>query len=210
MRKLILVLIAASTGMHAFAQGEDNPPLKSTKPRSAIVRPSHCPKIYITTSTGINNNTGVVGFNFEMPVDKNISVDAGAGISTWGSKVTASGKYYLNPCQRGWAFGLGFTYNTGIDGYESKMETIYGKELVKMNLQSCTNIFFAAYRYWNLGKRYNRFFLEFGWSVPLSGGNRYEMVYGDPLSDASRQAMNILSPGGPIVACGFSFGIYSR
>lgn len=212
MRKFSLTILIAITCLNAIGQVKDEPPAKSTKHKSAIIRPSRCPKAYITTSTGLNNNTGLIGFSFDIPVEKYISVEAGAGtgpgISTWGYKLAVSGKFYLSPCQRGWAFSTGLTFNTGIQGYKSTLETIYGDETVKMNLNSQINVQLSAFHYWNLGKRNNRFYAQAGWSIPLSGGSSYEVVSYSPLSDNSKTMMSILSPGGPIIACGFSFGIY--
>jgi len=209
MKKIALTLLMGIIGMNTFAQDANTPPKKATKKKTPIVRPIHCPAIYISTSTGINNSTGLLGFSIDVPVDKNISIEGGPGISSWGYKVYIGAKYYLQPCQRGWAFGTGLTYNTGIQGYQRNMETVTGySENVQLNLNPQTNILFAAYKYWNLGKRYNRFYMELGWSVPLSGGNKFDQTLGDPIDDRSTKTMNFIAPGGLIAAVGFSFGVH--
>lgn len=205
-----MALLISLVSTYTFAQDNaDEPPKKTTKSRVAILRPKKCPKAYITTSTGINNNTGLVGFNFDIPFAGTYAIDAGAGISSWGYKMAIAGKYYFSPCQRGWAIGLGFTQNTGIDKYTGSMETVSGTtEQVEVDLHPQTNLFLSAYHYWNLGKRYNRFYTQFGWSIPLSGGDRYKQVGGNPISESSRNTLDLLAPHGLIAAVGFSFGIY--
>jgi len=209
MKKLTLALLFCLPGLFAVAQNRNEPPVRETKKKERIVRPVHCPKLYITTSSGINNNTGVIGFNFDVPVGPEISLDLGVGTGTWGTKLYAGGKYYLEPCHRGWAFGTGITYSSGLTNFHQNLETIYyNSEEVVLDLNPQTNILFAAYRYWNLGRRYNRVYLELGYSAALSGGDKYTEVAGNPLTNNSDKVMRLLAPGGLIIACGFSFGVH--
>lgn len=211
MRKITLVLLILLTSIHTFAQDEhDTPPKKKTRKKGAIVRPTKCPRFYITTSTGINNNTGLVGFNFEVPVSDNITLSPGAGLSSWGYKLSLSGQYYLQAiCQKGWGFGLGLTYNTGSSKFNTELETIYRTtEKVTLDLYSQTNINLTACHYWHLGKRSNRFYTQFGYSVPLSGGDKYRQIDGPPINNKSKDFVDLMSPHGIIAAVGFSFGIY--
>ena len=88
------------------------------------------------------------------------------------------------------------------------LETIYGTtEEVGLNLNPQTNIFFAAYHYWNLGKRYNRFYIEPGYSIPLSTV-KYVQKTGDPITSESAHRIKLTSPGGIIISAGFSFVIF--
>jgi len=217
MKKIALTIFTLLFGLHVIAQQTDNPGRKQeTTPtkreprkRKEIKRPLRCPAIYIGTSSGINNNTGYIGGSIDFPIAKFFSVEGGIGTSTWGIKVSAMGKYYLSPCQRGWAFGVGVTHSTGLQNFEDKnLETVNGTEDVTLNLNPQTNICLAAFYYWNLGRRYNRFYLEAGWSVPLSTGNKFDQLTGDPLTNNSVNALNLISPGGLIIAAGFSFGVH--
>ena len=209
MKSYILSILICLVGVPVFAQNNNEPPRKETKKRDALIRPNICPSIYITTSTGINNNTGVAGLSFDVPIEKYLSAELGAGRSTWGYKLYLGGKYYTKPCHRGWAIGTGITYNTGIDGFQQNMTTIYNTtETVTFNLHSESNVLIAAYYYWNLGKRYNRFYLEFGYSVPLSNQSKYDQISGDPVNNTSANAIKLLAPGGLIAAVGFSFAIH--
>ena len=144
-----------------------------------------------------------------MPVSKSVSIDAGPGTGTWGYKVYLGAKYYLRPCHRGFAFGAGFTYCPGVHNDQHDLTTIYGiSEPVVYNKNPLTNILFAAYKYWNLGRGYNRIYMELGWSVPLGNYDKVTQVAGDPISSDTRHALNSNAPGGPILAAGFSFGMH--
>jgi len=216
MKKISLLSVVLMLSIHVFAQDTDEPvkhrgdhPPKKEVEKPKILRPLRYPSFYINTSTGINNNTGLLGLSFDVPVAKYFSVEAGAGISTWGYKFAALGKYYLQPGHRGWAFGAGITHSTGLQNTQQNLQTVDGNtEEVGLNLNPQTNVFLAAYRYWNLGKRYNRFFLELGWSIPVSGGDKFDQVSGTQITSTSVSTMNLLSPGGLIIGAGFSFGVY--
>ena len=209
MKKIPLTILIALIGVSAFAQSTDVQTENVSKKKKTIVRPAHCPAIYVTTGTGINSNTGILGFSFDVPVSKNVSIDAGPGTGTWGYKVYAGAKYYLRPCHRGFAFGAGLTYCPGVYHDQASMETIFGNnEVVTYNKNSRTNMLFAVYKYWSLGKKYNRFYLEFGWSVPLDHTDKITQVDGDPMTSKSLHDLGSTAPGGPIIAAGFSFGMH--
>jgi len=215
MKKIALFCLTLLLAFSVFAQDTDervkrkeDKPSKKEAVKPKISRPLRCPNFYIGVSTGLNNNIGLLGICFDVPVGKNYSVDGGVGISTWGYKFAASGKYYLQPCQRGWAFGAGVTYSTGLQNTQQNLENTNNvTEEVGLNLHPQTNIFLAAYRYWNLGQKYNRVYLELGWSAPLTSGSRFDQVSGEPINATSVSTMNLLSPGGLIIGFGFSFGV---
>jgi hypothetical protein len=210
MKKLTLTILITMIGINMFAQDANVSPEKETrKSKKVRVRPGRCPAIYITTSTGINNNTAILGFSFDVPVSKNVSIDAGPGTGTWGNKVYVGAKYYLKPCHRGFAFGTGLTYCPGVNHDHANLTTVYGNtEDVGYNKNPQTNILFAAYKYWYLGKKYNRVYVELGWSAPLSSGEKITQLYGDPISSDTRSSLDSDAPGGPILAVGVSFGVY--
>jgi len=206
MKKIILALLIVGIGISASAR--DNAAPTTEKKKHNRVRPEKCPVIYITTSTGINNNTAILGFSFDMPVSKNVSIEAGPGTGTWGNKLFVGSKYYLSPCHRGFAFGVGFTYCPGVYHDNANLTTVYGNtEDVEYNKNPLTNIVFAAYKYWNLGKKHNRVFAELGWSMLLTAGERITQVSGDPISSGNINSLDSDAPGGPIAAVGISFGL---
>ncbi len=192
--------------LSAMAQENGNP-TPNTKDNTKNTPKGKCARLYLGTGTGINNSAGVLGITVDVPVASSVSVEAGAGLSTWGSKVTVGGKFYFKPCYRGWAIGTGITHNTGLDAFSSDMETVNGgKEKVTLKLKPQTNMYLAAYSYVKLGKKMNRFHSMFGWSIPLST-DRYEQTYGAPISSTAKKALDIIKPGGLVVGIGFSFAI---
>ena len=199
MKKVLTTLLIAMTVLRASAQE------KTIEPATAVLAP---PAVYIATSTGINNNTAILGFSLEVPVSSHVAIDGGAGAGTWNTKGYAGVKYYTRPYQRGFAVGTGLTYCTGMHDDKHDLETIYGiTEPVEYNKNPQTNILFAAYRYWTMGKKYNRFYLELGWSVSLTGGNSITQLTGDPITTHANNNLSSWTPGGLILAAGFSFGV---
>jgi hypothetical protein len=208
MKELISILVlSAATFSTSLAQDNATPTYKNDRPHKHNVYSNSISPIYITVSTGINNNTGVVGVGLEVPVTKQLSVEGGVGASTWGTKVYGGGKYYLRPGHRGWAFGAGITYNSGIATFNETLATINDdNEPVTLDLKPQVNLFLAAYQYFRLGRGNNRFYLEYGFSVPMSGGDKFDQTGGTEITSSSASAVRFLSPGGIIVAAGFSFG----
>jgi hypothetical protein len=165
-----------------------------------------CPKLYIGLSTGLENQSGLIGFNMDAPITGKFSLGAGAGLSSWGYKAYGEGRFYFGECNKGWALGAGVTYNTGLKNFTSTMPTTMGDRDVLMNLNPATNVFLAGYRFWNMGRRGHRIYLEVGYSYRLQEDN-YAILSYHTLTSDGKQVMKILQPGGLIVAFGFSFGV---
>lgn len=166
-----------------------------------------CPKVYLGLSTGINNQTGLIGLNLDVPVTEYLSLGSGVGISSWGYKTYFEGRFYFkNDCNRGWAIGTGVTYNTGLEDFTTLMSTTTGEEDVTFDLNPTTNVFVSGYRFFNLGRGGSRFFLQLGYSINISNNN-YTILSYHQLDDVGRTTMRLLTPGGIIIGCGFSFGI---
>jgi hypothetical protein len=203
MKQLFSLFIGLSLFANANAQQTD----KKESKKEYRSKPPVC---YIGFSMGINNPSGALGFDVNIPLTKNVTLDGGAGTSTWGNKLYVGGKYYLRAPQRGFAFGGGLTFNSGADNFKSRLETAYGnRQMVTLNLKSQTNIFLGAYHYWTLGRNQNRFYLELGRSIPLTGVH-FEQINGNPITENSRKAVNILAPGGFMGGFGFSFALYNK
>ncbi len=80
-----------------------------------------------------------------------------------------------------------------------------------MNLNPQTNAFMAAYYFWSLGKRHNRFYVDAGYSVPLQTA-RFKQVFppgqSEPvINSGARDMLRNFSPGGLMIGVGFSFGL---
>ena len=208
MKKIILLLSLALLSLSMFAQSTDGSERKPAKKEKNKVRTGKCPSFFIALSTGWNNNTGILGVNAEVPVSQHFSVDGGLGLSTWGEKLYGGAKYFLKPCHFGWAFGSGLTCSTGLKNFDDNLPTIDGStEPVELQLNPQVNLMLAAYRYWALGRNKSRFYVELGYSVALNGSNRFTQTAGTPIDDVATETLKILSPGGIIVAIGFSFGV---
>jgi len=204
MKRLILLLCLLSGTFYVQAQD------RVSQKKAEAIKDVKCPKAYFGVSTGINNPNGVLGFNVDIPI-KQVSVGGGVGVSTWGNKIYAEGRYYLRPCQRGFAFGGGITHNAGRVHAQMKLETDQGKQNVTMNLNPQTNAFIAAYHFWSLGKRHNRFYVDAGYSVPLQTAH-FKQVFqpGQPtamISSSAKDRLREFSPGGLMLGFGFSFGL---
>ncbi len=201
MSKYTLTLLLAIFGLSAFAQN-------STKSAKNATDSKKCPTLFITTSTGFNNSSGLLGVGAEYEFVKQVGADAGFGIGSWGYKMNLGFQYFFKPCHKGWTVGLGVTHCIGLSNYQTKATTIYGSdETVTLNLHPVTNFYVATHYYANLDARgRNRFYTMLGWSQALTS-DRFHQTSGDPINDATTRAYNFISPGGLIVAIGFGFGL---
>ena len=168
-----------------------------------------CPRAYIGFSTGINNLNGFLGPNVDVAVSPSVSIGAGVGFSTWGTKGGLEARYYFSParCNRGWAVGAGITHSTGRRDAELELQVVGSGDntrTVLLELEPKSNFFVAGYHFFRLGRR-NRFHLSLGYSLPLSEtGYKNKSPY--RLTEASDLVVRTLSPGGVIIGLGFSFG----
>lgn len=167
-----------------------------------------CPRVYIGFSTGINNPVGIIGPAIDIAITPSVSIGTGVGISSWGTKIFLEGRYYFKPCNRGWAIGSGFTYNTGLQNAEFQdVETVVGKATVRINERAQSNFMLSGYHFFDLGRAHrNRFHLQAGFSVPLSD-KYYEQIGGPQMTSDSHDAFLLTAPGGLILGAGFSFGL---
>lgn len=194
-KKILLVIVVLCAAITVNAQ------------RRTVTVNNNCPKVYIGLSTGINNQTGLLGVNFDFPATEYLSIGTGVGLSSWGYKTYLEGRFYFkSDCNRGWAIGTGATYNTGLEDFTTPMSTTVGEQDVTLDLNPTANVFVAGYRFFNLGKRGHRFYLQLGYSVNLSN-NDYTILSNHTLDDVGRTTMRLLTPGGIILGLGFSFGI---
>ncbi len=211
MRHYLLVLVALVMCSAAYAQQADTAASPVSKKKH--VKPAKPPVCYIGFSSGMNNTTGFLGLDFNIRVNKFVTLDAGAGPSTWGNKLYLGGKYYLQKAHRGWALAGGFSFSSGEENMHVTAATYYGTERVHLALRPQTNAFIGVYRYWTLGKKYNRIFVHAGKSIALHPV-RFHETYGDPLTEDAKRQIRNMSPGGFLggltLGGGFSFGLYRK
>lgn len=206
MLRFFMIFCIVCSVFHAIAQDGNNTALINNT-RTPLN--GGMPAIYLGLSAGMNNAPGFVGFDLNIPVSRHVSADAGMGASTWGNKLFFGAKYYLKPHCRGWAFGGGTTFNSGQENRKMKLETVNGRENVTLQLKPQSNAYLAAYHYWTLGRRHNRFYLEAGSSIPLHECH-YQVVYGDQLTNRSDDRVKKFCPGGLMAGAGFSFSIRTK
>lgn len=207
MKKVALSIVAFMVILNSWAQ--DNKEKEQHATKNERKDKGHTPLLYITLSTGVNNNTAIMGFNLELPVTKNITVEAGPGTGTWGNKLYGGVKYYTRPAQRGFAAGLGIAYCPGVRYDEHDLETIYGNtEKIQYHKNPQTVLLLMLYKYWTLGRKYNRFYIETGWAQILNGGEKITQLSGHTISDKQRDRLNSAIENAPIFAVGISFGLH--
>jgi hypothetical protein len=212
MKRYFLLLAILSCCLHSIAQQSDSTSTRTKRNKHA--KPAKPPVCYIGLSTGLDNPAGVFGLDFNIRVANYITIDAGAGPGTWGNKLYLGGKYYLKEAHRGWALAGGFTFSSGEENVRLHLSTLNnGTERISLSLKPEDNAFIAIYHYWNLGKKYNRFFVDFGKSIALTPPHYHE-IGGDPLSDQARNRIRNLSPGGFLggimLGVGVNFGLYRK
>lgn len=208
MRKILLSLIIASCCTAVFAQDNEGP--TSTydgRQRGRDRQDRTCRKLYLDLGTGINANTSLLGGGVDFHLSQDISLNAGVGLlSSWGMKFYFGGKGYLKPCHKGWAFGAGATYNTGINSFLTKTETLSGQQTVELQLLPQATVYGSAYKYWGLGRNSkSRFYLQLGLSQSVTP-KKFNQLSGPPITATSASIIRWIAPGGVIIGLGFSFG----
>jgi hypothetical protein len=208
MRKVLLSAMFMLSCCASFAQEDNREPANyDGAQRTNKQAERGCRNLYIDLGTGINANTSMLGGGLDYHITSDISLNAGIGLaSSWGTKFYFGGKGYLKPCHKGWAFGAGGTYSSGISNFTTKLETIQGQEEVELNLLPQANIYVSAFKYWGLGRgRKSRFFLQLGYSRSVTQ-KKFNQISGSPVTSNSASVIKLLSPGGIILGLGFSFG----
>src|SRR5271156_5763542 len=124
MKKLLLVITILFPCLSLYAQDYSDRPAgpppshrHNHHTRHHQERHGTPPFSYIGFSTGFNNPSGPIGFDFDVPIARYVTIGAGGGYSTWGNKLHLDGKYFLRPHQRGWALGGGVTLNSGDNSF---------------------------------------------------------------------------------------------
>lgn len=165
-----------------------------------------CPKFYVGLSTGINNQSGLLGPNFDIPLAKRLSFGLGAGRSSWGWKMYSEARGYLGECNRQLAIGAGMSYNTGMSKFTTTLPTTTGDAQVDLIYKPSLNAFASVYYFFNIGHDWShRFYLQAGYSYRLED-NLYTVNSKHTLTSEGDAVMQLLQPGGAIIALGFSFG----
>lgn len=203
-KAFFLFLVATGISVKATAQNYAQPVYNEELANAS--------SFYLGFGGGINNFLGLIGPSVEYRLAENITVFGGAGMGSWGNKVSFGARYYANYPGR-WAFGLGYSVSSGLDDIEFDLPAEYVQNQnsnvkVPFKLKSASTVNLSATRFWTIGKaRKNRFNVELGYAVPVAE-NRYVIKNSNyELMPAGRYFMNIMQPGGVNLGLGFSFAM---
>ncbi|MBP7497335.1 MAG: hypothetical protein KA792_06705 [Bacteroidales bacterium] len=167
------------------------------------------PKLYLGLGTGIDNYTGMLGLNAKIRLYKLIYLRAGAGFGGWGTKLAAGLLIEQKP-KSGWAYALTFTSSSGAENLNLQMEVSngfnsYTNKTVTLDLDKANSLNLSLLHIWKLRKN-KQFNIEFGYALPLSS-DVYTVKDNSELSNTSIKTLNMMQPGGVILAIGFMFGM---
>ena len=162
------------------------------------------PQFYLGMQTGLESFTGLFGVTADFRVSNNFFIHAGAGIGSWGSKISA-GIRNEKQYESSFGYGIYISRASGLKNFTTSLETTNGTKNVNMDLLSGLTINPVVSYKWVM-KKGNRFFLEAGYAVPLQS-NPWKILDGSVLTNTSTQAMKILSPGGLSAGMGFQFAL---
>jgi hypothetical protein len=168
-------------------------------------------KVFVNLSSGINNPTGVFGVGIEGAVAKNIMIGAGIGSSTWGTKISAKGVFFLKENFHGGAFAISINHSSGFSYYKMKYEPKNSNTTYLLDTEgsrvTSVNLMYANYR--NIGKK-SKFYFQTGFAAKLNTPttNIYYAGTTNTFNDKLyTQSLKFLAPGGLIANIGFLIAI---
>lgn len=160
------------------------------------------PDFYLAFSSGIDNYTGLFGIGGMVTLSDKFLVRGGAGFGSWGGKLSLGFKYQ-DLMESGIGVGLGYSYVTGLEELDLVLPDQNGDETtVNMDLNRAGSVNLTLNKNW-LFKRGNVFYLETGYAIGVGKNPYYEINDGSTLSNDAELIMEILRPGGLILAGGF-------
>jgi hypothetical protein len=169
-------------------------------------QPEKTYKIFLGPGIGVNNSCGMLGVLFEANPIKKLSVLAGLGIGSWGYKAALGARYYNRGFPHKLFYGLSFTTASGMDGFETELETTRStSEKVELDLHRANNLAASVGYQWRLFKN-GRLNFEAGYSFPLQGKSYTVVTPGVELTDESEAVMDFLTPGGLVLGLAFTIG----
>lgn len=166
------------------------------------------PVVYLGIGTGVNNYCGMLGVGIDIKCIDRLFLRVGGGIGSWGYKITGGIKHERKH-KKGWTFSALYSLNTGLKNFKFKLETVSGQvpvtKEVTLDLLQATCITLSTGYNWVFKKK-NKFFLEFGYSVPIEA-EPYKVTDGSVLTDNSKNALKFSQPGGIVFGLGLLFGL---
>ncbi len=162
------------------------------------------PRVYIGLGTGIESFSGLIGVTGDFRVQNNFFVRVGAGIGSWGGKLSFG---LRNETKTGNSFGYGVYLSraTGLKEFTYKLETISGDQDVKLELMPGFTLNPTVSYKW-LIHDLHRFFIEAGYAIPLQT-DPWKVTDGSQLTENSKNLLRILQPGGFSLGLGIQFAL---
>jgi hypothetical protein len=162
------------------------------------------PNFYLGIQSGLESFTGLIGVTGDFRLKNNLFIRAGAGIGSWGWKISA-GIRNEKSSGKGIGYGIYISNATGLKDFTTELETTTGKKDVNLDLQPGMTLNPVISYKWLINNK-NRFFLEGGYAVPLQN-LPYKIRDGSILTDTSKRVMKTLCPGGLSLGLGFQFAL---
>lgn len=165
-------------------------------------------KFYLGFGMGLNNYCGMLGIGADLRVYKRLLVRVGAGIGSWGNKLTV-GLRYQRRYTKGWVYGIGYSSCSGLTNFKIQLPT--GSNSAPVNKEVTLDLLHAST--FNLTTSYNwvfhshhKFFIEFGYAFALET-NPFVVKDGSVLTDVGVATLKLVRPGGLITGVGLMFGL---
>ena len=165
------------------------------------------PVAFIGIGMGLEAYTGILGLTVEVSALENLSVFGAVGLGSWGNKVGGGVLYYFKEMPFGSAFGIGYSYATGLASTPFQYYAIDGTTLVDVYYRGAGTVIPSYSHGWKLGKNFNRFILTTGYSVKTSNKTYSLANKNDVLHPDSIKILKILEPGGLMIGIKFVFAI---
>lgn len=168
------------------------------------------PRTFIGVGTGINSQTGMIGFMASVAATKNILCHVSIGTGGWGNKISLFGEYQIN-VKRGWGIGFGYSFFPGDIEVKQNLEVKTGsfstqKQDVTLVYGQTSTISLFASHHWLIRNR-SRLALDFGLSIGMEKDPYKVKDANVILSEDSKELVGMLTPGGIIFGIHYSFGL---
>jgi hypothetical protein len=192
MKTLLLIIATVLLTVNASAQ------TNTTQPNAPT------PGFYLGMGTGIENFSGIFGVTGDFRVSNTIFLKAGAGIGSWGGKLSA-GLRYETKVGKSLGYGIYLCRATGLKEFTYALETTSGTHDVKMELMPGFTLNPTISYKW-LIHNLHRFFIEAGYAIPLQT-DPWKVKDGSELTESSKNMLHILAPGGFSLGLGIQFAL---
>ncbi len=163
---------------------------------------------FLGIASGINNDAGLFGIGGKVRLYRTLFFRAGAGIGTWGKKVTFGFKYERK-YSKCWGYSLSYSTSSGIKDFKTQLETAAQPapvtKDVTIDLLRAGSLNLAVSYNWYF-KRNKHFYFEFGYSA-ATDSRPWRVKDGSVLTKNSETVLSIIQPGGIIIGMGFMFGL---